>query len=89
MFVCRLGKVINNPVPFSGIVSRYLKELKIAIQCLGIKPKAIYMTPISRTLNVMAYQSSSIKQERPTESQKRQQSLILQTSTFLLAKVLP
>ena len=37
------------------MLSHYLKKLKTAIQCSGIKPKAINkMTPISRTLNAMA-----------------------------------
>ena len=38
----------------------------------------------------MAYQMQvQSRRKQPMESQKRQQLLILQTSTFLLAKVLP
>ena len=71
---------------FVAMLSHYLKELKTAIQCLGIKPKAINkMTPISKTLNVMAKLD---QEERPTESQERQQFLVMQTATSLLAKTL-
>ena len=36
----RLGKVITL-CHLVAMLSHYLEELKIAIQCLGIKPKAI------------------------------------------------
>ena len=36
----RLGNVITQ-CHLVAMLSRYLEELKIAIQCLGIKPKAI------------------------------------------------
>ena len=41
VFVCRLGKVITQ-CHLVAMLSRYLKELKIAVQCLGIKPKTMY-----------------------------------------------
>ena len=69
-----------------AMLSHYLKELKTAIQCLGIKPKAMHkkMTPISRTLNAMAYKARSRKKKGPRKlkidnSEETSNSLLVKT----------
>ena len=63
------NNVLQSSSEIPAVLSYCLMEVNNVTQCLGIKPKAIEMTPISRTLNVVIYAAPSRKKQA-TKKQK-------------------
>ena len=71
------------------MTSHHLKELNTAIQCLGIKPKAMHKWLLYQGHWTQWHKKLDIKKETAQGEAKRQQLLVMQTSTSLLATTLP